>query len=195
MKKLFLALLVFAVVCGAVFADFDILSYPSSIEGGDIQIDLGLGYAGWGSYSGWKMKLPPIVLTGEYCLPVGVPISVGGMFSVARYGWDWSDYSYSNAHKITYTYLIFAARGNWHWGFDINWLDLYTGLSFGYRHFSWSYDGPDKAYFDRYYSGWSYGGFYFGTQVGAHFYFTKFLGAAVEVGWPIYIKGAVALKF
>ena len=195
MKKVILVLLVFAVVCGSAFAvDFDILSYPSSLKGGDILVDLGIGYAGWGSTIGGKTKIPPLIVSGEYCLPVGLPISVGGMFSISSYTWEWNDPTYTNPHKTTYTYLIFAPRGNWHWGFDIDWLDLYTGVSTGYRHFFWKYNGPNADYFSRYHS-WNYGGFYIGTQLGAHFYITNFIGANVEFGWPIYAKAAVSLKF
>ena len=188
MKKILMVLLVLAVVGSSAFA-FDILSYPPSVKGGDIMVDLGIGYSGWGSYSGWKMKIPPLVASVEYALPVDVPISVGGMFAIAQYGWD-----FYSQHSAKYTFLTFAGRGNWHWGFDIDWLDLYTGMSIGYQSFSYSVDGPDKAYWEKFYN-WNYGGFYWGTQIGAHFYFAKNIGINVEFGYPIYAKAALALKF
>jgi len=188
MKKIFLVLMVITMVAGSAFA-FDILSYPTSLQGGNIQVDIGLGYSGWGSYSGWKMKIPPLVASVEYCLPVAVPISVGGMFAISQYGWDF----YSN-HSATYTYLTFAARGNWHWGFEIDWLDLYTGLGIGYQHFTQKWEGPNAAYYEKWYN-YNYGGLYWGTQVGAHFYFIPMVGVVVEFGYPIYAKAALALKF
>ena len=194
MKKFVMVLLVLAVVGSSAFA-FDILSFPPPLEGGGkLMVDLGIGYAGWGTYSGWKMKVPPLVATVEFALPVNVPISVGGLFSFSQYTWDWNVYGYSSAHKWTHTYMIFAALANWHWGFDVKWMDVYTGLNIGYQSYSSKYDGPDKDYASRYYS-WDYSGIYWGTQVGIHFYFTDVIGLALEVGYPIYAKAALALKF
>ena len=188
MKKLIFVLLIFAVVGISAFADTDWLQYPPSVKGGDILLSAGIGYAGWGNYSGWKMSIPPIVITGEYCLPVGLPISVGGLFSISRYYWE-----YLNTYKWTHTYVIVAGRGNWHWNFDVNWLDVYTGINLGYRSHSTSYSGPNDWYSNA--QSWSYSGVYFGTQVGANFFFTDMFGVNVEVGWPIYIKAALAVKF
>ena len=192
MKKTVLALLIFATALGSAAAvGFDILSYPAPLEGGNILVDLGLGYSNWGSHSGWKMKIPPLVATAEYCLPIPVPISVGGLFSYARYG---NSYTYMGNHTWNHNYFIFAGRANWHFGFDISWLDLYAGMNIGYRYYSVKYDGPNKGWADDWYTS-SYSGLYWGTQAGAHFYFTNFIGAVAEVGYPIYAKAGVALKF
>ena len=188
MKKAILILLVFAAAASPVFAA-DILQYPLQLRGGNILIDIGLGYTDWGYSTTWKMKIPPIVASAEYCLPVGVPVSVGGLFSYSLYDWD-----YTGGHNWTYTYMVFAGRGNWHWNLDLSWLDLYTGLNLGYRYFSVDYEGPDKIWADRYYT-WNNSGLFWGVQGGAHFYFTKYAGFAVEGGWPIYAKVALALKF
>jgi hypothetical protein len=42
MKKFFLALLIFMLTCGCAFA-FDILSYPTPINGGNVMVDIGIG--------------------------------------------------------------------------------------------------------------------------------------------------------
>jgi len=186
MKKLCFLLLILATVGGTVFAaDFDILSYPPPVKGGNILIDAGLGIRGTG-YSNSKWRIPPLFVQVEYALPVQVPISVGGLFTIYSYGYNWSD-----GEKWTWTDFTIAARGNWHWGFDINWLDLYTGLSLGYTVSKWKSNWAHSSWGNN--SG--YGGFYFAGQVGAHFYFTKMIGAVVEVGYPYWIKGGIAFKF
>ena len=159
-----------AAACGSAFAvDFEILSYPPPVHGGNIQIDLGLGFSAWGDFR-WNMMIPPLAATVEYCLPVMVPISVGGMFGFAQFRED-----------STFNYLAFAGRANWHWGFGIEWLDAYTGVSLGYQYFG--------------NSDWNYSPFYRGAQIGAHFYLTDFIGAVAEIGYPILAKAGIALKF
>ena len=188
MKKTALLFLIFMTAAGFAFAA-DILQYPPPLKGGNVLVDIGLGYADWGNSPSWKMKIPPLVAAGEYCLPVGIPVSVGGMFAFSQFGW-----SYTGGHDWTYTDLIFAGRGNWHWNIDLSWLDLYTGVNLGYKHFSVKYDGPDQIWADLNYS-WNYSGLYWGIQAGAHFYFTNYIGLALEGGWPVYAKAALALKF
>ena len=188
MKRVVLVLLI--LVLGSSFAfSFDLLDYPPALRGGNFLIDLGIGYGGWGSSYG-RLHVPPIVVTGEYCLPVGVPISVGAMFAFSRYE---DSYSWLRDYKWTFTYLTFAGRGNWHWNLPVNGLDLYTGLSLGYQHGIVSYSGPDQDYAN--YRGSSVSDLYWGFQAGAHYYFTNNIGVMAEVGYPIYIKAGLALKF
>ena len=137
------------------------------------------------------MKIPPLVATGDYCLPISVPISVGAMFSFAQYEYS---YDYLGSHSWTHTYLIFAGRGNWHFGFDIKGLDLYAGLSMGYRYYNYQYDGADKTWADNWYTS-SYSGLYWGTQAGVHYYFTKNFGVGAEFGYPIFVRAGLAFKF
>jgi len=184
MKKLLLLLLVFLIVGSSVFA-FDILSYPPALGGGgSIMIDAGIGinYYGWVYNYYGKMSVPPIFAQVEYALPVGVPISVGGFTAFYQYKYNGYYYTWRN------NFVTFGGRANWHWGFDIDKLDVYSGLSLGYRlHF---YSGDYDSY-----NSYSYGGFDFGAQVGAHYYFTPVFGAMVETGYPFLIKTGVALKF
>ncbi|MDR2619290.1 MAG: hypothetical protein LBC62_10510 [Treponema sp.] len=184
MKKLVLIMAILVTAAAGAFA-FDPMSYPPPVEGKNFLIDVTIGYAGAYGYtgSGLKMKIPPLGVNVEYALPVSVPISVGGLFALYRYGWDYG-------YTWNYTYMFFGARGNWHWNFDIDWLDTYTGLFIGYRYFKESYDGPSYGW-----TGVNYGGLAFGGQVGAHFYFTKNIGAIVEAGYPFLIRAGLALKF
>jgi uncharacterized membrane protein len=186
MKKVVLFLLIFAVVGGVAFS-FDIMSYPPPLAGGGkLMIDLGVGLHYGSSYG--KMSIPPLFANIEYALPVGVPISVGGFFALYQYKYSWysdSDYGWA------YTFMTFGARGNWHWGFDVSWLDFYTGIWLG-----WS-AVTSKWYGDNYVSSYrssNYGGFDFGGQVGVHFYFTNNIGLVLEAGYP-FLKAGLALKF
>jgi hypothetical protein len=74
--------------------------------------------------------------------------------------------------------MNFAARGNWHWAFNVKWLDFYTGVSLGYL-----------------YSTHSYLPLSLGVQTGAHFYFGKNIGIMGEFGYPVFAKMGLALKF
>jgi hypothetical protein len=96
MKKVILVLAVFLIAGSAAFG-FDLTSYPPPIEGGDILIDVGIGYASALGYSGsgTSMKIPPIFAQVEFALPVSVPISVGGMISFWQYGWEYYTYTYT----------------------------------------------------------------------------------------------------
>lgn len=181
MKKLLLVLVILAVVGGSAFA-IDWMSYPPPVEGGNILIDAGLGLRGMG-HSSAKWSIPPLFVQVEYALPVGVPISVGGIFSLYQYGWKGTGWEY------TWTNMDIAARGNWHFGFDISWLDFYAGLSLGYT------VSTLKVKPSSYPTIASYDGFYYAGQVGAHFYFTPNIGAMAEAGYPYWLKVGVAFKF
>jgi len=163
MKKIALVLIIFVLVSGAVCA-FDFLSYPPPVEGGNLMIDVGLGLPyPWFSYR-W-IRVPPIFLHVEYALPVNVPISVGGSFIFAMY-----------KYYDRYADFNIAARANWHWGFNVDKLDFYTGLNVGWhRHGYWPFSP--------------------GYQVGAHFYFSKNIGLNVEHSYPYWVKVGLALKF
>jgi len=181
MKKLFLVLLILAVIAGSAFA-FDPLKYPPPVKGGNVMVDAGLGLRSndWGG----KFGIPPLFVNVEYALP-GIPLSLGG--GISFFTWKWEFLGYDMA---TLTYITPYARANWHWGFPVDWMDLYTGLSLGY-------DIVSLKWNDSTYKGYSAAGseFYFAFQVGAHFYFTKNIGAVVETGYPYLLKGGVAFKF
>ena len=179
MKKTILVLLILAVVGGSVFA-FDPLSYqPPLGGGGNVLLDAGVGYWYGASYLG-SIGIPPLFVHVEYALPVEVPISVGGGISFFRWNYGY----YSGYSDYALTWIIPQGRANWHWGFDVSWLDLYTGISLGWNIISANYQGITAA---------AVGGLSYGGQVGAHFYFSDRVGAMVEVGYP-FSKVGIAFK-
>ena len=187
MKKILLLLFVFTLVSISAFS-MDILNFPPPIDKGDLLVNAGIGFGTFGSRN-WNMRIPPLAASLEYCLPVELPISVGGMFSFFSYGWD-----RPGGDSWTYNFMVFAARGNWHWNFDVSWLDFYTGLSLGYQHFTERYSGPDSVWANNFYS-WNYSGLYWATQAGARFFFTDKIGAFAELGHPVWLKAGVTFKF
>ena len=178
MKKLVGLFLLIVCLGGSAFA-FDIMSYPPPVSEGNILIDagigIGLGFAG-------TLKIPPLFAQAEYALPK-IPISVGAGATFWQNGFSTGSGDYTVDYS--YNYLAILARGNWHWGFDVSWLDLYTGLSLGYNAFWMDYK-LGSAYASSYEpEKYNYGGFGYSFQVGAHFYFTKNFGAMVELGYPM----------
>jgi hypothetical protein len=190
MKRVLLVLVVFMLVCSVSFA-WEILSYPPPLKGGDILIDAGLGLRGLSANEKWR--IPPLFVQFEYALPIKLPISVGGM--AALYQWKW-EYIYrdnaGNYHDITEIRTIFnaAGRANWHWAFPVDWLDFYTGVHAGYRYGFVDVNKQVPGHVVN-----ATNKFDWGTQAGAHFYFTKNLGAMAEFGYPYWIKAGVAFKF
>ena len=175
MKRLVLGMLIFVFIGGTALA-FEPLSFPPPINEGDVIIDVGVGLV----HTGWagNMLLPPLFAHVEYALPVGVPISLGGGLAFYRWGttgtWSW-----------TMNIIDIAARANWHFGFDISWLDFYAGVSLGYRIVIW--DGWGTAVGT---SGVSWSG-----QVGARFFFANNIGIVVETGFPYLLKAGLTLRF
>jgi len=183
MKKILLTLLIFLVITGSAFA-FDLLNYPPPIGDGNVMVDAGIGLTAYGSTYG-TISIPPIFLNVEYTLPANVPISVGGFAAFYRY-----NYRVVGDSGWQYTFFTFGGRADWHWGFEINWLDLYSGLWIGYNVFLADWVGGSSGY-----TAPSYGGFDFGFQAGAHFYFTDRFGLVLESGYPFALKAGAALKF
>ena len=191
MKKVFLFLLVFIMTCGFAFS-VDLMDYPAPLSSGNLLADVGLGWA-FASSSGnsisASIKVPPIVLSAEYCLP-SVPISIGILAGFYQYEWKYSEIV--SPWIETWTYTTFGGRVNWHWNIGVSWFDLYTGAFVGYTYFSWSSGfntNTDHIMQQR------HEGIDFGGQVGAHFYFSKNVGAVAEWGYPFITKAGFALKF
>ena len=191
MKKIILVLLVFAVVTGSAFADFDIMSFPPPVQAGNIMIDAGIGMR---LYSYLDMSIPPLFVQVEYALPVELPISVGAGISFGQWKYKYSFWGFTSSDYLyTVTYITPHLRANWHWGFDIPWLDFYTGISLGANIASVKWN--DSSYSSYTGISTSSNSFFFAFQAGAHFYFKENVGAMVETGYPYWLKAGIALKF
>ncbi len=135
-------------------------------KNGDKLLNLGFGLNSY--YSGG------IPLSASFEVGVTDDISVGGGLDYLsyRYGVAGTDYSF-NA-------LYIGGRGSYHFNRLLNLknesIDIYAGLSLGYRSFSWSgYNGPGL--------GNAYGsGLFLGVHAGVRYYFTKSVGGFLELG-------------
>jgi hypothetical protein len=172
MKKLLVLFLLAGCLGGSLFA-FDIMSYPPPVSSGNVLVDAGVGL-GFGN-SG-SLKIPPLGVSADYALPQ-VPISVGGGVAFWQYGKS-STIANVTTEETDSSLAIFG-RGNWHWGINVSWLDLYTGFSLGYK-MDWETERANSVSTTK-----SGGGFYPAFQVGAHFYFAKNIGAMIEFGLPM----------
>jgi hypothetical protein len=190
LKKVSVLLLVLMVTGGFVFSA-DFMDYPSPLKGGSFLTDVGIGWAfasGTGTLITSSVKIPPIILSSEYCLP-SIPISIGGIVGFYQYEWRYS--GITNPWAETWTYVTFGARANWHWNIGVSWFDLYTGVFVGYTYFSWSSgSNPYTGRVDQTYRGVDFGG-----HVGTHFYLAENIGVVTEWGYPFVTKAGLALKF
>ncbi|MFH1297323.1 MAG: hypothetical protein ABIJ04_08645 [Bacteroidota bacterium] len=120
----------------------------------------------------WEIGPGIITLGGE----------IGGTFFSFK-GTD-SRYGTGTEFKYTYTELVIAARGAYHYGWNVQGLDTYAGVAAGPRFTLFSsqlpasYSGPviGKP------SSVGYGG---GAFVGASYFFNEFLGINGEFGFNI----------
>ena len=92
---------------------------------------------------------------------------------------DYLSYKYASDFKFTAVY--FGARANYHFNeilnINNNNVDLYGGLTLGYRSFTWKDSNFENTL------GKSYGSqIYLGAQIGGKYYFSDNVGAFLELG-------------
>jgi hypothetical protein len=136
-------------------------------KNGDKLLNLGIGLNSY--YSGG------IPVSGIFELGVSKDISVGGGIDYLSYHYGVPGYNHS------FSALYIGARGSYHFNellnLNTNKVDVYGGLSLGYRSFSWgdSYAGNGL--------GNGYGsGLYLGFHAGGRYYFTQKVAAFLELG-------------
>ncbi|MFZ1292010.1 MAG: hypothetical protein WAR79_18075 [Melioribacteraceae bacterium] len=94
-------------------------------------------------------------------------LGIGGIF---RY------WSYDTGYW-SYTDIVIAAQGNYHFKLDNNKIDPYLGLVIGYDIGSWDWDGPYDYDWDD-----SYGGFIFGGSAGCRYWFSPSMALNARLG-------------
>ncbi len=118
-------------------------------------------------------------------------ISVGGLVDYYQYSYD----AFAG-YGGKYTYIVFGAQGNYHFGPTLKWdskLDPFAGIVLGYESISWKWD--NNAY-NGY--GWSASssGVVFGGQAGIRYFLSPTLALYGQVGFGItYLKAGVDFKF
>lgn len=177
MKKnliLFLLAGCFMLLSGSAFAQY---------EKGDKLLNVGIGVNSY--YNGG------IPFGASFEVGVTDEISVGGSI-------DYLSHNYGNfaGDDWRFTALYIGARGSYHFNELLNLsneaIDIYGGLTLGYRNFSWS----DSRFGSG--LGNSYGsGVFLGIYAAGRYYFSEKVGAFLEVGavGSTNAKLGVAFKF
>ena len=166
MKKLAL-ILALGILVGTAAFSFDLETFPSPIQKGNIMISPTFSF---GSYYGFSSA---IAITGavDYALPIPIALTVGGEAGIATV------VGYSN----NFMSLPIFARVGWHPNFEVPNLDTYITLKLGYNILlSGAKDSGTN---------WEYnygGGFSYGGNVGARYFFTPVIGAFAELGYDQY---------
>jgi hypothetical protein len=141
-------------------------------------------------YEKGKTIIGPLVGMNYYSFAIGAQgeygfhenISGGGIFSYSSksYGWYLDDY------KVTY--MTFGAQGNWHFKPGQK-FDPFVGGILGYEVASvdWptSWYGPEPTY----------GGMFFGGNLGCNYDLSPTMLGRAQVGYPYYIAVGVSFKF
>jgi hypothetical protein len=189
-KKLFASVLFVVAIGTAAYAqDSGRAWYNSYAEGIDQKLLLNAGI-GLGPTGGYDLGMPPISVSIDYKLPIKLPITVGGIFTFARWKYSYS-IPFSNLdYDFAWNNIGLGARGMYHFNFVKN-LDTYAGLTLGYV--IQTFDGGD--YTGNLYEGVSF--FLFGANVGVRYFFTKAIGAYLEAGYSglQFVSLGLTLKF
>jgi opacity protein-like surface antigen len=180
MKKKFFAVLVLVVIAGGgVYAQNWYDSYAPGIAESKVFINAGVGYG----FSAYSMGIPPIGVSVDFKLPIKQPITIGGTAAFSTWKNSTNVWGVSNSEiDVTYTNIGIGVRGAYHFNLLKN-LDTYAGITLGYV-----IQKTDVTY------GSAYGGFQptyedgasfilIGGNVGARYFFTKNIGAYLELGY------------
>ena len=161
-----------------------------------INFGFGPGTNWQGAYgSGFLPAGQVAVEVGMWEVGPGV-ITLGGEVGGTFYSFTGTDSRYGpgTTYKYNYTELVIAARGAYHYGWNVQGLDTYGGVAAGPRFTIFSYQLPAS------YTGpvigqptsVGYGG---GVFMGASYFFTELLGVNAELGFNItYVQIGMVFK-
>jgi hypothetical protein len=178
MKKILLS-------CLFLFS-FSVLLHAQQVTKGTKLLNLGIGLGSAYAYSGSTLTLPPV----HASLEVGVAdkISVGGLLGYTASKWN-QTYLDGSKYSWNFSYLVFGARGSYHFLNNNDKADIYAGLMLGYNVASSKFSTNDPDIKDLYNRGLisnvSAGGFALGAHVGGRYMFSEKVGGFAELGYNI----------
>ncbi|MDR2178499.1 MAG: hypothetical protein LBP20_10745 [Treponema sp.] len=194
MKKFVLAAVLAAAAAGGAFGQAWYNSYAPGIEGSKIFVNGGIGFG----VLPYKMSLPPISASAEYALDK-IPLSVGAYFGITGYNEELSAHS---SYKGSLT--GFGAKASYHFNFIKN-LDPYVSLTLGWLVYKQEVKSSYTSYSSPSYTPKTttvtaendLSTFFYGFNLGARYFFTKNIGAYVELGYSAVsvASAGLALKF
>jgi hypothetical protein len=112
-------------------------------------------------------------------------ISVGAL--IDYYQWSYTAFA---GYGGKYTYVVFGAQGNYHFGKQLKWdskLDPFAGVVLGYENISWKWDNQAYAFYTA-----SASGLVFGGQAGIRYFVSPTVALYGQAGFGItYVKAGV----
>jgi len=198
LKKILVTAFIFGLLLPGItsFAGGKGLMDPMTKGAWFINFGFGPGTNWQGAYgSGFLPAGQVAVEVGMWEVGPGV-ITLGGEVGGTFYSFTGTDSRYGpgTTYKYNYTELVIAARGAYHYGWNVQGLDTYGGVAAGPRFtiFSYqllaSYTGPVIGEPTSV----GYGG---GVFMGASYFFTELLGVNAELGFNItYVQIGMVFK-
>ncbi len=159
---------------------------------GDIVLNAGIGLgANYGSYwgTGYSATLPPIFITGDYCLREDLGpgnLGVGGLLAYSGYKYEYYDWGYK------YHTLFIGVRGTYHFTDLVPKMDLYGAVTIGGKIVNGKEYGTATGY--EYNQNSSSG--LFEICAGMRYYFSDSFGVMSELGYGVaWLKLGISMKF
>ena len=144
-------------------------AFSQVFDKGVKQANLGIGFGG-----GYGTGSTSPAISGSFEVGVTDKIGVGGIVGYQSSTYDYGFGSYS------YTYLIFGARGSYHF-YETDNVDVYGGAMLGYQNVSVSSTGSTFG------AAASSSGIVIGLYLGGRYMFSENIGAFAELGYSISI--------
>jgi hypothetical protein len=172
---------IFAVVFIALLLVSSVaFSQPNAYTTKDMNLSAGVGIGMYGIYG--SSSTPPIFVAFDAAVPsISPKVSLGG---IVAYSGSSDDFGYG---KWSYTYIVIAARGDYHFLENNQKIDAYGGLGLGYTIVSSSVTWNNATYqnlFGGYYSA-SASYFFYDFHVGGRYYFSPKFGVMAELGYGV----------
>jgi hypothetical protein len=193
-KRIWLLILGIGITAIPAFAfePGDLLTYPSAVPAGSITVNAGIGFnaPGYGS-----MTIPPLSGSIDYALPIGgLPFSIGGVFGI--YGsankTEFFGYSYTNS----WSYMSFGGRIAYHFNWGIDKFDTYAVTTLGWTIISTKIEfGGEWGNIAKPAKSEATGGILVGASLGARYFFTRNIGAYLELGYSSLSFASTGLSF
>ena len=158
MKKILLLFIAFLFTATTSFAQF---------EAGKSYAGPAVGLSFLGSTLSFGASYEYGMSVKEIGLDAPGVLGIGGIVRYWSYDEGW--FSYSD--------LLIAAQGNYHFVLDNKKIDPYLGLVLGYDVGSFDWGGPSGSLYDD-----SYGGFVFGAQFGCRYWLSPTMAVNARLG-------------
>ena len=118
-------------------------------------------------------------------------LSIGGFIGYYRSGVSWNTVGYptlnipSYEYKYSWSGLQILLRGAYHYNFDVEKLDTYFGVGFGYTNWSYKWESTEPSFNSAAYNIKSGSPVGLSGFVGARYMFSEKLGGYIEGGWGL----------